>query len=211
MDISGGNLIVRNNNLYLTKGDASINGNLNTSTIYSLGTSTTFAVGSNNNFNSTAISAPPTYNGIWSGIGDDSTAYNNNLAIGSWNGIGFVDTCFKRCYIYANVRSGQINSTSFNATSDYRIKEHIKPLNETFVVDNLRPVTFYNKIRKTDDIGFIAHEVQAQYPCLVDGEKDDEKLQTLNYLGLIGILTKEIQDLKRENKKILERLEKAGI
>jgi hypothetical protein len=28
MDISGGNLIVRNNNLYLTRGDASINGNL---------------------------------------------------------------------------------------------------------------------------------------------------------------------------------------
>ena len=28
MDISGGNLIVRNNNLYLTQGDASINGNL---------------------------------------------------------------------------------------------------------------------------------------------------------------------------------------
>jgi hypothetical protein len=40
--------------------------------------------------------------------------------------------------------------------------------------------------------------VQESFPCLVTGEKDGENMQTLNYIGLIGILTKEIQALKAE-------------
>ena len=111
-------------------------------------------------------------------------------------------------YVYAN---GQISAASFNATSDYRIKSDIQILDGSYNIDCLNPVTYIHKGLNKREVGFVAHEVQEHYPFLVDGEKDDEKLQTLNYLGLIGILTKEIQDLKRENKKILERLEKAGI
>jgi hypothetical protein len=111
-------------------------------------------------------------------------------------------------YVYAN---GQISAASFNATSDYRIKSDIQVLDGSYNVDCLNPVTYIHKGLNKREVGFVAHEVQEHYPFLVDGEKDDEKLQTLNYIGLIGILTKEIQDLKRENKKILERLEKAGI
>ena len=192
-------------------GGAGIIGNLYAGSIYSLSPSTAFAIGSGNNFHSTAISAPPTMNGIWSGTGDNVTSSTFNLAIGSWNGIGFVDTCYKACYIYMDLRNGKINASSFNATSDYRIKTNVKELNDRFIVDNLRPVSYYNTIKKSNDIGFIAHEVQEHFPELVDGEKDGENNQVLNYIGLIGVLTKEIQDLKKENKRILERLEKAGI
>jgi Chaperone of endosialidase len=111
-------------------------------------------------------------------------------------------------YIYGN---GQVSAASFNAGSDYRIKSDIQILDGSYNVDCLNPVTYINKTLNKRDIGFIAHEVQEHYPFLVDGEKDGENNQTLNYIGIIGILTKEIQDLKRENKKILERLEKAGI
>ena len=52
------------------------------------------------------------------------------------------------------------------------------------------------------DIGFIAHELQEQFPFLVTGEKDASENQTLNYTGLIALLTKEIQDLKKEIKEI---------
>ena len=71
-------------------------------------------------------------------------------------------------------------------------------LNGTFVVDNLRPVFYENTTNQSKNIGLIAHEVQEQYPFLVSGEKDGEETQTINYTGLIGILIKEIKDLKCE-------------
>ena len=93
--------------------------------------------------------------------------------------------------------TGQLNSTTFNATSDYRIKENVTNLDDSFSVDNLRPVTYFNKNAKKQDIGFIAHEIQEVFPYLVTGEKDGEQMQSLNYLGLIGVLTKEIKELKK--------------
>ena len=47
------------------------------------------------------------------------------------------------------------------------------------------------------DMGFLAHEVQEIYPFLVEGEKDGDTTQSLNYQGLIALLVKEIQDLKK--------------
>jgi hypothetical protein len=92
---------------------------------------------------------------------------------------------------------GACNATSFNTASDYRIKEDIKNLNDSFNVDKLRPVTYKNKNTKKQDIGFIAHELQEEFPYLASGEKDGEQMQSLNYIGLIGVLVKEIQDLKK--------------
>jgi len=93
--------------------------------------------------------------------------------------------------------NGNVNATSYNATSDYRVKTNVMALDGSFNVDVLKPVTYTNTRHGRQDIGFIAHEVQEHYPFLVNGEKDAEQFQSLNYIGLIGILTKEIQDLKR--------------
>jgi hypothetical protein len=65
-------------------------------------------------------------------------------------------------------------------------------------VDVLKPVSYLNTQLGKPDIGFIAHEVQEHYPYLVNGEKDGKEMQTLNYTGIIGILTKEIQELKKK-------------
>ena len=92
---------------------------------------------------------------------------------------------------------GDVNALTYNAGSDYRIKTDVKPLDASFNVDVLKPVTYTNTRHGRKDVGFIAHEVQEHYPFLVNGEKDGEQIQSLNYIGLIGILTKEIQDLKR--------------
>jgi hypothetical protein len=73
-------------------------------------------------------------------------------------------------------------------------------LDATFTVDNLYPVKYNNTLTKSEDIGFIAHELKEVYPYLVKGEKDAEDLQSVNYTGLIGILVKEIKDLKQENR-----------
>jgi hypothetical protein len=40
--------------------------------------------------------------------------------------------------------------------------------------------------------------LQEQSPYLVNGEKDAEEYQSVNYLGLIGLLVKETQELKKQ-------------
>ena len=96
--------------------------------------------------------------------------------------------------------SGQLTSSSFNTTSDYRIKENVVTIGPDFTIDNLRPVTYTNKLSGKQDMGFIAHELKEYYPFLVIGEKDGIENQSVNYIGLIALLVKEIQDLKHEIK-----------
>ena len=97
-----------------------------------------------------------------------------------------------------NPTFGTCKATTFEASSDYRIKENVLNLinDSSFTVDNLRPVTYKNILSGKQDIGLIAHELQEQYPFLVSGEKDGAENQSVNYIGLIGILIKEIKELK---------------
>jgi len=92
--------------------------------------------------------------------------------------------------------TGAASALTFTSGSDYRIKENVQQLDNSFTIDNLNPVTYNNKISGKQDMGFIAHEVQEIFPFLVSGVKDGKETQTLNYIGLIAVLTKEIQDLK---------------
>ena len=108
---------------------------------------------------------------------------------------------------FSNINaSGTVSANSFNTQSDYRIKENIKILNESHNVDNLIPITYFNKKTEKQDIGLLAHELQEQFPCLVTGEKDAEEFQTVNYSGLIPILIKEIQEVKKEIKLLKDNI-----
>jgi hypothetical protein len=102
--------------------------------------------------------------------------------------------------------SGTATANSFTSTSDYRVKENIHDIGESYNVDNLRPVSYTHKLTKKQDIGLIAHELQEVYPNLVEGEKDGEEHQSVNYIGLIGILIKEIKELKTRTKHMEEKL-----
>ena len=66
-----------------------------------------------------------------------------------------------------------------------------------YSIDNLNPVCFkFNENNKLN-IGLIAHELQEHFPFLVEGEKDGENIQSVNYIGLIAVLIKEVQELKK--------------
>ena len=93
--------------------------------------------------------------------------------------------------------SGTINTNEIVIGSDYRLKTNIKPLDDTFVVDHLRPVEYNKNNCDKKEVGFIAHELQNIYPDFVSGSKDSEALQNVNYINLIGILVNEIQMLKK--------------
>jgi Chaperone of endosialidase len=111
----------------------------------------------------------------------ESTSTTDGALIVS-GGVGIAKSCY---------------ALTFNSSSDYRIKEDVTELNDEFNIDKLRPVTYTNKNTKKQDIGFIAHEIQEEFPYLVSGEKDGEQMQSINYIGLIGVLVKEIQELKK--------------
>jgi NADH/NAD ratio-sensing transcriptional regulator Rex len=96
--------------------------------------------------------------------------------------------------------NGNIRCIALTQTSDYRIKDNVRPITNT--IDNLRPLSYFNRLSGKEDMGFIAHELQEQFPSLVSGEKDDTDYQSVNYTGLIALLVKEIQDLKKEIKEI---------
>jgi hypothetical protein len=133
-------------------------------------------------------------------ISKNLTVDTNTLFVDASNnrvGIGTITPA------YALDVTGNVNATSYNTPSDYRIKENVQKLDESFTIDNLKPVTYLNNKTEKQDIGLIAHELQEVYPFLVTGEKDGENLQSVNYIGLIAILIKEIQELK-ERVKTLE-------
>ena len=103
--------------------------------------------------------------------------------------------------------TGSVEASSYNATSDYRIKDNVRNLDDGDTISNLRPVKYMNKLSNKNDFGLIAHELQLEYPDLVSGTKDGTEYQSVNYTGLISILIKEIQDLKRLTSKQTIQLE----
>jgi len=65
------------------------------------------------------------------------------------------------------------SSTSYNTSSDYRLKEDIKPVENALErLQNLKPVNFAWKVDGSRVDGFIAHELADVIPSAVSGEKD---------------------------------------
>ena len=104
------------------------------------------------------------------------------------------------------VASGDINcgdvdcsilkTTKMQTKSDYRLKTNVKTLDDKYTLDHIRPVIY--DMNDATEIGVLAHEIQEIYPFLVTGQKDGDEMQSVNYIGLIGILIKEIQTLKKQ-------------
>jgi len=101
---------------------------------------------------------------------------------------------------------GEIDG-NFNDTSDRAQKENIKDLTNTLEgVKALNPSTFnWIKEKAKGDktkIGFIAQDVEAQFPELVDGKEGEKSISTI---GLVSVLTKAVQELSAK----VEALENA--
>lgn len=105
----------------------------------------------------------------------------------------------------ASLNGNLIVSENITAFSDGRYKENVKPLMESLPkLCKLRGVYFnfkHNPNKK--QIGFIAQEVEKEYPELVL-DKDDKK--TLNYQNMSAVLLEGIKELNEKVEK--ERREK---
>ena len=155
-------------------------------------------IGANANIGGTAnITGATTISGITTIVNATASTTSTTGALLVSGGIGVAGNSYFGNYV---------NAATFNATSDYRVKSNVTKLNSDFSVDKLEPVFYYNNILKNNDVGFIAHKVQEVYPYLVNGEKDGENYQSLNYNGIIGILVHEIQELKKTVGELKEKM-----
>ena len=97
-------------------------------------------------------------------------------------------------------------ATSYNTSSDYRLKENIAPMTGALAkVALLKPVTYKWKVDGSDGEGFIAHELAEVKPDCVSGDKDavdadgNPVYQGIDTSFLVATLTAAIQELKAIN------------
>ena len=111
------------------------------------------------------------------------------------------------------------SATSFNTSSDYRLKENITPVTDGITrLQQLKPARF-NFIADPDKTvdGFIAHEVQDLVPEAIHGEKDavDEDgnpiYQGIDQSKLVPLLTAALQEAVAKIESLEARLTAAGI
>lgn len=127
-------------------------------------------------------------------------SYDDNILSGSYatNNVIYKDSLFSAVTVNGNVYIGG----SLYTSSDYRIKTDVATLDGSYTVDALNPVQYNNTLTCGHEYGFIAHELQEAYPDMVVGEKDGEKYQSVMYTNLIGVMVKEVQELKHRMDKL---------
>jgi hypothetical protein len=164
-----------------------------------------------------------TYSNI---LGEFAHVFRQDHASGYGIGIG-IDGIYL-AYFYPNkdlsgAPVGSISQdgsvTSYNTTSDYRLKENVAPLTGAINRLNQLQVRRFNFIAnpgKTVD-GFIAHEVQAVVPECVTGTKDavdDEGnpvYQGIDQSKLVPLLTAALQEALQKIEELETRLTAAGL
>ena len=126
--------------------------------------------------------------------------------------------------LLTNAALGQVGSisttgttTSFNTTSDVRLKHAITPLTGALdVVRALRPSSFRWRADDSPSVGFLAHEVAEIADGVVTGEKDaiDDKgnivPQQIDLSKLVPWLVGCCQELAAQVQTLQARLKAAG-
>ena len=112
--------------------------------------------------------------------------------------------------------NGTVQATSFNATSDARLKDNIVPLNNPLLkIVQLQGVNFTWKKEDTNIInaGLIAQDIEKVIPEVVTTQNNEMQQKSVNYNGLIPYLiesvktlSNEIEDLKLENEAMKEKM-----
>lgn len=132
-------------------------------------------------------------------------AVNNSLTINGTNGfVALNKTTAPTAQLDVDgsgIFSGTVTANGAVLTSDLRLKKDIVAIeNSLETVQQLNPV-YYSKKERIDsndynrkEFGFIAQELQKVLPQLVIKTKRDDKVLGVDYISLIPILTKAIQE-----------------
>lgn len=127
------------------------------------------------------------------------------------NGSGTANDARRNAFVVNNDGTAALAGT-LTQSSDSRLKTNVNTIGTA--LDNvlkLRGVTFYwdkTKIPSSSDnlqYGFIAQEVEKIFPDLVTTDSNGYK--TMNYIGVIPVLTEAVKELKKENEELKSTLE----
>jgi hypothetical protein len=144
-------------------------------------------------------------------MGGHSQAYfmaDANVGDGRVNVRDYAGTCIS--FYISSTKVGSItasgSTTSYNTSSDYRLKENVVTLTNALSRVSQIPVHRFNFISTPDKTvdGFIAHEVADIVPEAIHGEKDavddDGNIiaQGIDQSKLVPLLTAAIKELKSE-------------
>jgi hypothetical protein len=109
-------------------------------------------------------------------------------------------------------------TTSYNTTSDYRLKNTITPMTGALAkVALLKPCTYKWNVDGSNGEGFIAHELAEVVPYAVTGEKDavdadgNIKSQGIDTSFLVATLTAAIQEQQAMIESLRQRLSAANL
>jgi hypothetical protein len=97
---------------------------------------------------------------------------------------------------------GSGTTTTYNTTSDYRLKEDLRDFNGLDLISKIPVYDFKWKLDDTRSYGVIAHELAEVLPNAVAGEKDDKEMQQADYSKLVPVLLKSIQELEARVKEL---------
>jgi hypothetical protein len=88
--------------------------------------------------------------------------------------------------------------TTYNTTSDYRLKEDLKPINGLEIVNKIKVYDYKWKSTNERMDGVMAHELAEILPYAVQGIKDGKQMQSVDYSKIVPVMVQAIKDLKQE-------------
>jgi hypothetical protein len=114
---------------------------------------------------------------------------------------GIIQYFYKDTSIVGSI-SVTASLTSYNVTSDYRLKEDLKEIKGLEKLSAIKVYDFKWKADGSRMDGVIAHELAEVLPYAVQGQKDGEEMQQVDYSKLVPILVKSIQELEARIKQL---------
>jgi hypothetical protein len=136
----------------------------------------------------------------WSFASDGSNVFADGVAALSMNRGGSDGNIIQ--FYKSNTLVGSIllnaSSTSYNTSSDYRLKEDLQDFVGLDMVSKIPVYDFKWKTNENRSYGVMAHELQEVLPDAVSGQKDAKEMQGVDYSKIVPLLVKSIQELKAE-------------
>ena len=91
---------------------------------------------------------------------------------------------------------GNIKCNSLFQTSDKRFKRNIELIDDTlYLINKVSPISYTTNDDNYKKFGFIAQEIEEIFPDVVNKPDNNNEMYSIDYVSIIPLLTKSIQEL----------------
>jgi len=139
--------------------------------------------------------------GVTIGGGVTSSQVNNNSNHYWSKASGYTSGDFTAHFVngtYVGGISTNGSTTNYATASDYRLKEDLKDFVGIDLINRIKTYDYKWKSDKTRMYGVVAHEFAEILSYAVTGQKDEERMQGVDYSKIVPVLVKAIQELSTE-------------